>query len=67
MTDIKRHIVWACFGIDANSPEEAKRMVERILTPHDEYQQDLFLEGNVNVVVFFNPALDKLFEHTDMM
>ena len=67
MTDIKRHIVWACFGVDATSPEQARRVVNRIIEPHSEYRQGVYDKGKVNVVVFTNPALDKLFEHTDMM
>jgi len=63
MTDIKRHIVWACFGVDATSPEQAKRVVNRIVGPDNKYRQGVYDKGKVNVVVFTNPALDELFNN----
>jgi hypothetical protein len=57
-----RYIVWACFGVDADSPEHAKEivgyLVDSELSAADRI--GLFDKYRVNPIVFVSPEFDKL-------
>ena len=57
-----RHIVLACFGVDADSPEQAKEAVTHFIEPEMATAQRIGLHDKyrINATVFVSPALDKL-------
>ena len=61
-----RYIVWACFGVDADSPEQAKDIINKgfsynIFDSGEAWDIDeLWGNHRVNTTVFVSPALDKL-------
>ena len=55
-----RYIVWACFGVDADSPEQAKRAIKRVIDANTAERMDLFDRYSINPVVFVSPEFDKL-------
>ena len=65
MTD--RHMVWACFGVDADSPEQAKQIINKtmsanLLSTADGWDTlELYNKHRINQTVFISPKLDMLF------
>ena len=62
---MNRHMVWACFGVDAESPEQAKEVVNLIVSPEwamsTSEVMDLLDDYGVNAAVFVSPKLDEMF------
>lgn len=55
-----RYTVWAVFGVDADSPEQAKETVQ-IIVDAGRYYEKL----QANVAVFINPELDKMLDEIE--
>ena len=57
-----RYIVWACFGVDADSPEHAKEIVGYLVDSELSAADRIALTDKyrVNSIVFVNPEFDKL-------
>lgn len=60
-----RHIVWACFGVDADSPEEAKHIVKQVIDTNSLDRMSLCEAYNVNEAVFISPELDKMLDEIE--
>ena len=59
MTD--RHMVWACFGVDADSPEQAKERVMRAIFLESLDMMAIHDNHRINATVFVSPKLDEMF------
>ena len=62
---MNRYTVWACFGVDAESPEQAKEVVNLIVSPEWAMNTSEILslqdDYRINATVFISPTLDKMF------
>ena len=56
-----RHMVWACFGVDADSPEQAKEVVMRAIFEQGLDMMMIHDKHRINATVFISPKLDMLF------
>lgn len=60
-----RYTVWAVFGVDADSPEQAKSIVNRILEVQSIGEMNMYSLHRVNVVVLISPGLDKMLDEIE--
>lgn len=62
-----RYTVWACFGVDADSPEQAKEIVSYLVDPEWSTAQQVGLSEKcrVNTTVFISPELDKMLDEIE--
>lgn len=66
MPSVNRYTVWAVFGVDANSPEQAKDMIGEIISGKSAAYRIALRDGlNVNATVFINPELDKMLDEIE--
>lgn len=61
MTSMNRYMVWACFGVDADSPEQAKDIVMRAIFLESLDMMAIHDTHKINATVFISPKLDMLF------
>lgn len=59
----KRYTVWACFGVDAESSEQAEQIAYWIVNQEigKPRRVRLYLEHRINTAVFVSPKMDKMF------
>ena len=56
-----RYIVWACFGVDAENPEQAKEIVNHVVDAETYSRIGMYDKYRINATVFISPKLDMLF------
>ena len=61
MTEYKRYVVWACFGVDAASPKQAEKIIKKAIFTEGLDAFYIHDTHNINTTVFHCPDLDRLF------